>query len=61
VAGYLAQRDAIGRIRAYAHMSTAGLEGPSLCPESFEALTPCEARALAIHRQLDRELHSNLH
>jgi hypothetical protein len=61
LAGYLAQRDATGRIRAYADVSTAGIEGRPVSPEWFEGLTPGEVHALAIHRQLDRELRSSLH
>ena len=61
LAGYLSQRDATGRIRSYADASTAGLEGNPLSPLCFKRLTPHEAQAVAIHRQLDPALRPNLH
>ena len=61
LAGYLARRDATGRIRSYADVSTAWTERTTVEPEWFVGLTPGEVQALAIHRELDRTLRSNLH
>ena len=59
--GYLSHRDETGRIRSYADVSVAGLENHPLSPECFERLSPQEAQAIAIHRQLDRELRPSRH
>ena len=56
LAGYLSQRHEDGRIRSYADASTAGLEDNPLLPSCFERLTPQEAQAIAIHRELDGQI-----
>lgn len=56
LAGYLAQRDRTGRIRAYADVSMAGLQGGSVSPDWFVGLSPAEVQAVAIHREVVHQI-----
>lgn len=52
--GYLARYDGPDRISSYADLLTGGFVLPSF----FEGLTPGEAAAIALHRELDRQLRT---
>lgn len=61
LAGYLAQRDQTGRFRAYADVSTAGLRRAAVSPDWYRGLSPGEAQAIAVHRELDRQILAQPH